>query len=140
MIGSPALTSTWKWARAVASRAVIVNRCLQVEHHPVRQGSVGDLPHRGEHAAGIAGRGAGLQVDVAGGAALPECGQQHAALEHEPRGEGCLCQPGEEALQNLKLDQLADGPTGRRADGPGGPSRVDPDRPVRRWWRATVPS
>jgi hypothetical protein len=26
VIGSPALTSPWKWARAVASRAVIVTR------------------------------------------------------------------------------------------------------------------
>ena len=38
----------------------------------------------------------------------PECGQQHAALEHEPLGEGCLGQPGEEALQDVKLDQLVD--------------------------------
>jgi len=72
------------------------NRHRSVEHHPVRQGSAGNLPHRGEHGAGIAARGAGLQVDVAGGAALPECGQQHAALEHEPLGEWRLRQPGKE--------------------------------------------
>ena len=53
------------------------------------------MAHRGEHGSGVTACGAGLQIDVAGRAALPERGQQHAALEHEPLGEGCLGQPGE---------------------------------------------
>ena len=63
----------------------------------------------------------GLQVDVAGRAAFPKCGQQHAALEHEPLGEGCLGQPGEEALQDVKLDQLID----RAPILPGLPAQIE---------------
>jgi hypothetical protein len=66
------------------------------------------MAHRGEHGSGVAACAAGLRIDVAGRAALPERGQQHAALEHEPLGEGCLGQPGEEALQDVELDQFVD--------------------------------
>lgn len=81
---------------------------LQVEHHPVRKGSAGDPAHCGKDGAGITTGDVCLQVDVAGRAAFTERGQQHAALEHEPLGKSCLREPGEEALQNVKVDQLID--------------------------------
>lgn len=59
--------------------------------------------------------------------------KQHAALEHEPFGKSCLREPGEEALQNVKLDQLIDwapvlAALPAEASGPGGHGRAGPGR------------
>ncbi len=39
-----------------------------------------------------------------GSGGVPRVRLAVAALQHEPLREGCLCQPGEEALQDVQLD------------------------------------
>lgn len=55
---------------------------------------------------GVVGHGRGAQVDVSGGSARVEGGEEHAALQHEPIGVGRAGEPIKEAFERIELVEL----------------------------------
>lgn len=83
---------------------------VYVEHDSVVQISAGDLTDRAADDVHIVVEGLGLQVHVSRRTTLVESGEQDAALQHKPISATGLGQPGQEALQDVELEQLVHGP------------------------------